>query len=54
MPTCEECKNFFPLDDDPTIGDCVTRVVDPRQAYHTAKPTEIDTDASGCATFQKK
>ena len=54
MATCDECKGFFALEDDPTTGDCVQRVVDPRQAYYQAKPVEADQDASGCSSFQKK
>ncbi|HLE17782.1 MAG TPA: benzylsuccinate synthase gamma subunit family protein [Syntrophales bacterium] len=54
MATCDECKNFFPLEDDPSTGDCVQRVVDPRQAYYKARPVTAETDASKCSTFQKK
>jgi benzylsuccinate synthase len=54
MPICEECKWFFPLEDDPTQGDCVTRVVDPRCAYWTAKPRKSEDNAEGCANFQTK
>ena len=54
MATCKECKNFFPLEDDPSTGDCVMRVVDPRQAYYKAKPVDADQDASNCPSFQKK
>jgi len=54
MPTCQECKNFFPLEEDPNKGDCVQRVVDPRQAYYTAQPVSAEQDASNCSSFQKK
>ena len=54
MTECSECKGFFPLEDDTSKGDCVRRVVDPRQAYYQAKPVEADKDASACASFQKK
>ena len=54
MPTCKECKNFFPLEENPDKGDCVRRVVDPRQAYHKAKPVEADRDAADCPDFQRK
>ncbi len=54
MPTCKECKNYFPIDEDPKKGDCVQRVVDPRQAYHKAKPALADQDAADCSSFQKK
>jgi len=50
MATCKECKNFFPG----VRGDCVRRVVDPRQAYHKAKPVEADRDAGDCPDFQRK
>ena len=52
--TCAECKNFFALEDDPTKGDCVLRVVDPKCAYWKAKPQMSDMDASGCGDFQSK
>jgi len=54
MPTCKECKKFFAMDDDPKKGDCVERIVDPRQAYYKAKPVPGDQDASKCSSFQKK
>ena len=54
MAKCKECKSFFALEEDPAKGDCVERVVDPRQAYYKAKPVEDDADASKCSSFQKK
>jgi len=54
MPTCNECKNYFPINEDPKKGDCVERVVDPRQAYYKAKPVPADQDATKCSSFQKK
>lgn len=54
MPTCKECKSFFPVNENPEQGDCVQRVVDPRQGYYKAKPTKADQDASECGSFQKK
>ncbi len=54
MTTCQECKNFFPLEEDPNRGDCVQRVKDPRQEYYQAKPVNADDDASSCSSFQKK
>jgi len=54
MATCKECKHFFPLESDPGKGDCVQKVVDPRQAYHKAKPVAADRDAAPCRSFQKK
>ncbi len=53
MATCKECKCFFALDDDPEKGDCVQRVVDPRQAYYRARPVEADREAGSCNSFQK-
>jgi len=52
MAVCEECKWFFVLEDDPNTGDCVTRVVDPRCAYWTAKPVEAAAEA--CGNFQER
>jgi benzylsuccinate synthase len=54
MPTCKECGRFFPLDDNPVKGDCVERVVDPRQSYYTAKVVDAGMDSSACRSFQKK
>ena len=54
MSTCSECKSFFPREDEPETGDCVQRVVDPRQAYFKSVPVAPDKDASGCESFQKK
>ncbi len=42
MPTWGESKNFFPHEDDPSIGDIVVRVVDPRQAYYKSIPVKAD------------
>jgi len=42
------------LDENPEKGDCVQRVVDPRQAYYTAKPVMAQQDASKCPAFQKR
>lgn len=54
MATCKDCKSFFAREDDQPQGDCVMRVVDPRQAYYKATPVEADKDASKCSSFQKK
>jgi pyruvate formate lyase activating enzyme len=54
MTTCQECKSFFPLEETPDKGDCVKRVVDPRQAYYQAKPVNAQDDAKKCETFSKK
>lgn len=54
MATCKDCKCFFITEENPEKGDCVQRVVDPRQAYHKAKPVDADQDASNCSSFRKK
>lgn len=54
MPTCSECKKFFPLEEDHKKGDCVQRVIDPRQAYYQAKPIQADKDAARCSSFEKR
>ena len=54
MPTCKDCKCCFVIEDSPEKGDCVQRVVDPRQAYYKARPVAADQDASDCSSFQKK
>lgn len=54
MATCQECKSFFPLEENPDQGDCVQRVVDPRQAYYKARPVAANNDASNCESFSKK
>ena len=53
MAICKDCKCFFVFENDCEKGDCVQRVVDPRQAYHKAKPVEADQDASNCSSFQR-
>jgi len=53
MTTCQECTHFFPIEEDPERGDCVRRVVDPRQAYYQAKPVDAASDATSCPSFQK-
>jgi benzylsuccinate synthase len=54
MAKCKDCKCFFVLGDDPEKGDCIQRVVDPRQAYYKARPVAADEEASDCTSFQKK
>jgi benzylsuccinate synthase len=62
MPTCKECKSYFELKAEPDKGDCVQRVVDPRQAYYRARPVKADQEALSCApagsaelcSFQKR
>ena len=53
MAICKDCKCFFVFEDNFEKGDCVQRVVDPRQAYYKAKPVEADQDASKCSSFQR-
>ena len=54
MPTCSECKQFFQMDENPDKGECVRRVVDPRQAYYKAKSVDADKEAGGCPDFRRK
>ena len=54
MATCKDCKCFFALEENRQKGDCIHRVVDPRQAYYKARPVDPDRDAAGCDSFQKK
>jgi benzylsuccinate synthase len=54
MTTCKECKKFFPSEENPQKGDCVQRVIDPRQAYYQAKPVQAEKSASTCGSFEKK
>lgn len=54
MPVCQECRKFFAMENDVKRGDCVQRVIDPRQAYYKAKPVLADKDASACREFEKR
>jgi benzylsuccinate synthase len=54
MATCKECRCFFASKETPEKGDCVHRVVDPRQAYYKARPVDAQQDAASCDSFQKK
>jgi benzylsuccinate synthase len=54
MAKCEECEQFFQMDENPGKGDCVRRVVDPRQAYYKARPVDGDREAGDCPDFRKK
>ncbi len=54
MATCKDCKCFFALEENRQKGDCIHRVVDPRQAYYKARPVDADQDAASCDSFQKK
>lgn len=54
MTTCKECKSFFALEEDENRGDCVQRVVDPRQAYYKSKPVKAEDAADSCTSFQKR
>jgi hypothetical protein len=50
--SCKDCKWFFPLEEDPSRGDCVRREGDEKSEYYTAKPCNAD-DAA-CDNFVKK
>ncbi len=54
MPVCQECRKFFAMEGDLKRGDCVQRVIDPRQAYYRARPVAADHDASACREFEKR
>ncbi|MBI9075108.1 MAG: benzylsuccinate synthase gamma subunit family protein [Desulfatibacillum sp.] len=54
MAECRECKSFFVSEDSPEKGDCIQRVVDPRQAYYRSVPVNADKSASQCLNFIKK
>jgi benzylsuccinate synthase len=54
MANCGECKNYFSAKNDPKIGDCVQRVVDPRQGYYKMKPAKARQDAGKCPDFVKR
>lgn len=54
MPTCDDCKSFFPLPDDPLKGDCVTRERDERSEYWMSRPTEALRDVEDCPRFIAK
>jgi len=51
MAACEECKSFFPLPDDPTKGDCVTREKDERCEYWMSRPTQSSMDVGDCPRY---
>jgi hypothetical protein len=54
MPTCDECKGFFPLDEDPLKGDCVTREDDGKVQFWMSRPTTAFQEAEGCPRFIAK
>ena len=54
MATCDDCKSFFPLEEDPLKGDCVTREDDGRAQYWMSRPTEAFTEAQECPRFIDK
>ena len=54
MATCEECKSFFPLEEDPLKGDCVTREDDGRSQYWMARPTEALMEVGECPRYISK
>ena len=51
MPTCDECKSFFALDEDPLKGDCVTREDDGKVQYWMSRPTTAFQEAEACPRF---
>ncbi len=54
MATCNDCKWFFPLEDDPSRGDCVRRESDGKSEYWTAKPRSAQEGGESCASFEAK
>ncbi len=54
MAECNECKHFFPLDEDKSMGDCVRRQTDDRQAYFFSKPVKAEETAASCSSFSEK
>ena len=54
MPTCDDCKSFFPLEEDPLKGDCVTREDDGKVQYWMSRPTTAFQDAENCPRFIAK
>ncbi len=54
MATCNECKHYFKNVEEQEQGDCVRRVVDPRQGYYTAQPVEACKEAGSCKDFGKR
>ena len=54
MPTCDECKIFFPLDEDPLKGDCVTREDDGKVQFWMSRPTTAFQEAESCPRFIDK
>ncbi|MFO8048210.1 MAG: benzylsuccinate synthase gamma subunit family protein [Desulfosudaceae bacterium] len=54
MTTCEQCKCFFPMEENPETGDCVRRGQDARQSFYKTQPVTKDQDAAACSDFQKK
>ncbi len=53
MAECNECKHFFPLEEDKSRGDCVCRQIDERQAYFSSKPVKAEETAVNCTAFMK-
>jgi len=54
MAKCGDCKWFFPLEDDPTRGDCVRRESDEQSEYWTAKPMGAEQSSEECAGYKSK
>ncbi|MBU3916438.1 benzylsuccinate synthase gamma subunit family protein [bacterium] len=54
MAECNECKHFFPLEEDKSKGDCVRRQTDERQAYFFSKPVDTAVTAASCTSFMEE
>jgi benzylsuccinate synthase len=54
MITCKDCRKYHPWEEDPQKGDCIQKVIDPRQAFYESKPVQADKNASTCSLFDKK
>lgn len=50
--SCGDCKWFFPVEEEPSKGDCVQREADIQSEYWTAKP--VSADAAECEKFEGK
>nr|CAO03073.1 1-methyl alkyl succinate synthase subunit MasC [Azoarcus sp. HxN1] len=51
MSTCKECRNYFPINEEASRGDCVRRISDERQSYYTARPTTEAAKCEGCSDY---
>ena len=59
MPTCEECKNSYPIPEDamdyePGVGDCVREIRDWSGKYWHARKVKLNVDAAKCPDFKLK